>query len=89
MAMCFACRASPGECHRVVSAWMSVRNEKRIFVSKLFWVVVWVTALLLDHYLVQWTLAVRVGQLGVGALAGVAVMRVMGMFAAGEATAEH
>jgi hypothetical protein len=33
-------------------------------VSKLFWVVFWVTALLLDHYLVQWALAVRVGKLG-------------------------
>lgn len=32
--------------------------------SKLFWVVFWVTALLLDHYLVQWALAVQVGKLG-------------------------
>jgi len=33
-------------------------------VSKLFWVVFWLTALLLDHYLVQWALAIQVGKLG-------------------------
>lgn len=32
--------------------------------SKFFWVLFWVTALLLDHYLVQWALALRVGNLG-------------------------
>lgn len=33
--------------------------------SKPYWVVLWVTALLLDHYLVQWVLAVQVGKLGI------------------------
>lgn len=32
--------------------------------SKLFWVVFWAAALLLDHYMVQWALAVQVGKLG-------------------------
>jgi len=30
----------------------------------LYWIVFWVTALLLDHSLVQWALAVQVGKLG-------------------------
>ena len=32
--------------------------------SRLFWVLFWVTAILLDHYQVQWALAVVVGKLG-------------------------
>lgn len=32
--------------------------------SKLYWVVFWATAILLDHYLVQWALAIQVGKLG-------------------------
>jgi len=39
-------------------------NDKRVFVSKLFWIALWTTALLLDHGLVQWALAVQVGKLG-------------------------